>query len=151
MDKIIAVMKQDNANRQQGHFQTYPTPKVNPVNQMISSPAEADNIGAAAEQEAEEIMAIAYPSGTQSPVATTDATTTQIMQTTTPTATMATTVTIAADHFDCGRTNRPASPSFTMNAAMENCPGSTTNKIQTLSSPRPWCPTIKIMPTIGTL
>ena len=48
MDEIIAVMMQDNAFRQQVQFQTYPTPKINPLNQMISSPAEADRIEAAA-------------------------------------------------------------------------------------------------------
>ena len=51
MDQIIAVMMQDNAYRQQGQFQTYPTPKINPLNQMISSPAEADRIENAALQE----------------------------------------------------------------------------------------------------
>ena len=126
MDEIIAVMIQDNAYRQQGQFQTYPTPKINPINQMISSPAEADRIGAPALQEAEEIMTIAYPSGTQPPVAATDRATTQATQ---PTATSATTATTQADRLDCGRTNRPASPSFTMNVATENCPGATTNPL----------------------
>ena len=61
MDKIIAVIMQDNAYRQQAQFQTYPRPNINPINQMITSPAEADKIAAAAEQEAEEIMAMAFP------------------------------------------------------------------------------------------
>ena len=76
MDEIVAVMMQDNAYRQQGQFQTYPTPKINPISQMIFSPAEVDRITAAALQEAEEIMAIAYPSGTQPPIAATDTMTT---------------------------------------------------------------------------
>ena len=48
MDEIIAIMMQDNAYRQQCKFQTYPTPNINPISQMISSPAEADKIGVAA-------------------------------------------------------------------------------------------------------
>ena len=46
MDKILAIMMQGNAYRQQCKFQTYPTPKINPISQMISSPAETDKIGA---------------------------------------------------------------------------------------------------------
>ena len=63
MDKIIAVIMQDNAYREQAQFQTYPKPCINPINQMITSPAEADKITTTTEQEAEEIMAIAFPSG----------------------------------------------------------------------------------------
>ena len=63
MDEILAIMMQDNAYRQQCKFQTYPTPKINPISQMISSPAEVDKIGAVALQKAEEIMAISYPAG----------------------------------------------------------------------------------------
>ena len=129
MDKIVAVMMQDSAYRQHGHFQTYPNHKINPVNQMISSPAEVDKTGAAAQQEAEEIMTIAYPLDPQPPIATTNATTTHTMQTTPPTVALATTTTTTADRLDGGRTNRPASPSFTMNAAMENHPGATTNPL----------------------
>ena len=117
MDEIVAVMMQDNAYRQQAQFQMYPTPTINPINQMISSPAEADKIAAAAMQEAEEIMAIAYPSGTQPPVAVTDTTTTQTTHSVAPTATSTTAATTAVDHLDRGRTHRPASPSFTMNVA----------------------------------
>ena len=127
MDEIIAVMMQNNAYRQQGHFQTYPTSKINPINQMISSPVEADKIGAGAQQEAEDIMTIAYPSGPQLPIATTDASTTHMVQTAPPTADPATATTTTANCLDRGRRSRPASPSFTMNAATEKCPGSTTN------------------------
>ena len=129
MDEIVAVMMQDNAYRQQGQFQTYPTPKTNPINQMISSPAEVDRIAAAALQEAEEIMAIAYPSGTQPPIAVTDTMITQATQSMPLTNTTTTTAATAADHLDCRRTNRLASPSFTMNAAPENCTGVTTNPL----------------------
>ena len=139
MDEIIAVMMQDNAYRQQGQFQTYHTPKINPINQMISSPVEVDRIGAAALQEAEETMAIAYPSGTQPPIAATDITTTKTVQSVPPTATPATIVATTADRLDCRRTNRPASPSFTMNAATENHPGVAAMMVtQTLLLPRPW-------------
>ena len=101
MDEIVAVMMQDNAHRQQGQFQTYPTPKINPISQMISSPAEADRITAAALQEAEEIMAITYPSGIQPPIAATDTATTQATQSmpsTTATTTTAATATDRLDH-----------------------------------------------------
>ena len=47
MDEVIAVIMQDIAYRQQAYFQTYPKPAINPINQMITSPAEADKIGAA--------------------------------------------------------------------------------------------------------
>ena len=78
MDEIIAVMMQDNAYRQQCKFQTYPTPKINPISQMISSPAEVDKIETAALKEAEEIMAIAYTSGAQLPVAMANTATTTV-------------------------------------------------------------------------
>ena len=129
MDKIIAVMMQDNAYRQQARFQMYPTPTINPINQMISSPAEADKIEAAAMQEAEEIMAITYPSGTQPPVAVTDTTTTQVTQSMALTATSTIAATTAADCLDHGRTHRPASPSFTMNVATESHLGATANPL----------------------
>ena len=97
MDEIVAVMMQDNAHRQQGQFQTYPTPKIN---KMISSPAEADRITAAALQEAEEIMAITYPSGTQPPIAVTDTATTQATQSMPSTTTTTTTAATATDCLD---------------------------------------------------
>ena len=125
MNEIIAVMMQDNVYRQQGQFQTYPTPKTNPKSQIISSPAEADRIAAASLHEAEKIMAIAYPSGTQPPIAATDTVTTQATQS----MPLTNTTTTAADCLDCRRTNRPVSPSFTMNAATENCTGATTNPL----------------------
>ena len=129
MDEIIAVMMQDNAYRQQGKFQTYPTPKINPISQMISSPAKADRITAADLQEAEEIMAITYPSGTQPPVAVTDTAATQATQSMPLTDTATATAATATDCLDHRRTNRPASPSFTMNVAMENRTGSTINPL----------------------
>ena len=126
MDEILGIMMQANAYRQQCKFQTYPTPKIDPISQMISSPAEADKIGAAALQEAEEIMAIAYPAGPQLPAATA---TTQTSQPMPFMATTATTAATATDHLNCGKTTRPASPSFTMNVAMENRMGPTANPL----------------------
>ena len=96
---------------------------------MISSQAEAERIAAAALHEAEEIMAIAYSSGTQPPIAATDTTTTQATQSMPSMTTTTTTVATAADCLDHGRTNRPASPSFTMNVAMEKCMGATANPL----------------------
>ena len=126
MDEILAIMMQDNAYRQQCKFQTYATPKISPISQMISSPAEADKIGAAALQEEEEIMAIAYPGGPQLPEATTTTQTSQPMPFMVTTATTAATATNRLDH---RKTNRPASPSFTMNVATENCMGTTANPL----------------------
>ena len=62
-------------NRQK--TKTYPTPTTNPVNQLITSPGEADKIAEAAQREADNIMAIAFPSGAEPPFATIDTATTQ--------------------------------------------------------------------------
>ena len=86
MDEILAMLMQDNAYREQAKFKTYPTPTINPVNQLITSPAEADKIAEAAEREADNIMAIAYPSGPEPPLAKIDTTTTQSAQSVPPTA-----------------------------------------------------------------
>ena len=65
-------------------------------------------------------MTIAFPSGTQPPIATADAATTQATYSALPTVpppttTPVTLVTITANHLDWGKLQRPASPSFTMN------------------------------------
>ena len=86
MDEILAILMQDNAYREQAKIKTYPTPTINPVNQLITSPAEADKIVEAAEREADKIMAIAYPSGPEPPLAEIDTTTTQSAQSVPPTA-----------------------------------------------------------------
>ena len=39
MDEIMAVIIQNNAYRKQAQFQTYPRPSINPINQIITSPA----------------------------------------------------------------------------------------------------------------
>ena len=116
MDKVIAVIMLDKDYRQQGQLQTYPRPSINTVNQMITSPAEADKIGAATLQEVEEIMNIAFPAGTQSPVATADTATTVTAQSVPPTVTPDTTVATAANCLHRRKQPRPASPSFMMNA-----------------------------------
>ena len=148
MDEIIVVMIQDNAYRQQGQFQTYPTPKINLISQMISSPAEVDRIAAAALQEAEEIMAIAYPSGTQPSIAMTDTVTTQATQSVRLTNTATTTAATAADHLDHG--DRLASPSFTMNIATENHTGSTTNPLLIVNTGNNGNTNSFITPTLAT-
>ena len=109
MDEILAVIIQDNAYREQAKIKTYPRPAINPINQLITSPGEADKIAEAAQREAENIMAIAYPSGAEPPLATNDTVTTQTAHSFPPTAPMATT---AADCLDCAKQPRPASPSF---------------------------------------
>ena len=51
MDEILAIMMQDNAYREQAKIKTYPTPTTNPVNQLITSPVEADKIAEAAQRD----------------------------------------------------------------------------------------------------
>ena len=68
MDEILAILMQDNAYREQVKIKTYPIPTTNPVNQLITSPTEADKIAEAAQREADNIMAIAFPSGPEPPM-----------------------------------------------------------------------------------
>ena len=63
MDEILAIMMQDNAYREQAKIKTYPTPTTNPVNELFTSPVEADKIAEKAQREAGNIMTIAFPSG----------------------------------------------------------------------------------------
>ena len=126
MDEILAVIMQDNAYREQAKIKTYPRPTVNPVNQLITSPGEADKIAEAAQREADNIMAIAFPSGAEPPLATNDTTTTQTAHSVPP---MAATATTATDCLDHGKQSRPASPSFMMNAIPDNWPGPTANPL----------------------
>ena len=42
MDEILVKLMQDNAYREQVKIKTYLTPTTNPVNQLITSPTEAD-------------------------------------------------------------------------------------------------------------
>ena len=129
MDEILAVIIQDNAYREQAKIKTYPRPTINPINQLITSPGEADKIAEAAQEEADNIMAIAFPSGAKSPLATNDTATTQSAHSVPPTATMAMTVATATDHLDRGKQPRPASPSFTMNTIPDNQPGPTVDPL----------------------
>ena len=100
MDEILAIIMQDNAYREQAKIKTYPRPNINPVNQLITSPGEADKIAEAAQREADNIMAIAFPSGAEPPLATNDTVTTQTAQSFLPTAPTAITETTAANHPD---------------------------------------------------
>ena len=127
MDEILAIMMQDNAYREQAKIKTYPTPTTNPVNQLITSPVEADKIVEAAQREADNIMAIAFPSGPEPLLATIDTVTTQTAQSVPPTAPSASTVTTATDRLDHRRQPRPTSPAFMMNAIPDSWPGLTTN------------------------
>ena len=97
MDEILAIMMQDNAYREQAKIKTYPTPTTNPVNQLITSPVEADKIAEAAQREADNIMAIAFPSGPEPLLATIDTVTKQTAQSVPPTAPLASTATMATD------------------------------------------------------
>ena len=129
MDEILAVIMQDNAYREQAKFKTYPRPSINPINQLITSPGEADKIAKAAQSEADNIMAIAFPSGAEPPLATNDTTTTQTAHSVPPTAPTATTAATAADRLDRRKQPIPASSSFTMNAIPDNWPGATANAL----------------------
>ena len=120
MDEILAILMQDNAYREQAKIKTYPTPTINPINQLITSPAEADKIAEAAEREADNIMAIAFPSGPDPPLAETDTITTQTAQSVPPTAPSASTASTVTDRPDRGRQLRPTSPAFMMNATPDN-------------------------------
>ena len=122
MDEILAVIIQDNAYREQAKIKTYPRPAINPINQLITSPGEADKIAEAAQREADNIMAIAFPSGTKLPLATNNTATTQTAYSVLPTATTATT---ATNHLDGRKQPRPTSPAFMMNAIPDNRPGPT--------------------------
>ena len=129
MDEILAIIMQDNAYREQAKIKTYPAPTTNPVNQLITSPVEADKIAEAVQREAENIMAIAFPSGPEPPMATIDTATTQTAQSVPPTAPSATTATTATNRLDYGKQPRPTSPAFMMNAIPDNWPGPTVNPL----------------------
>ena len=122
-------MMQDNAYREQAKIKTYPTPTTNPVNQLIASPIEVDKIAEAAQREAENIMAIAFPSGPEPPLAEVDTITTQTAQSVRPTAPSSSTVTMVTDHLDCRRQSRPTSPAIMMNAIPDNRPRPTMNPL----------------------
>ena len=126
MDEILAMIMQDNAYREQAKIKTYPTPTTNPVNQLITSTVEADKITDAAQREADNIMAIAFPSGPEPLLAEIHTVTTQMAQSIPPTAPTATT---APDRQDRGRQPRPTSPAFIMNTIPDNWPGPTTNPL----------------------
>ena len=129
MDEILAILMQDNAYREQTKIKTYQTPTTNHVNQLITNPVEADKIAEAAQREADNIMAIAFPSGPEPPLATIDTITTQTAQSVPPTALLATTATKGTDRLDRRRQPRPTSPAFMMNAIPDNRPGPTTNSL----------------------
>ena len=120
MDEILTILMQDNAYREQAKIKTYPTPTTNPVNQLITSPAEADKFAEAAQREADNIMAIAFPLGPEPPLAKRDTITTQTAQSVPPTASSASTVTMATDRLDRRRQPRPTSPAFVMNTVPDN-------------------------------
>ena len=129
MDEILAIIMQDNAYREQAKIKTYPTPSTNPVNQLITSPVEADKIAEAAQREVVNIMAIAFPSGPEPPLAEINTVTTQTAQSVSLTAPSASTATTATDRLDRRRQPRPMSPAFMMNAIPDNWPRPTTNPL----------------------
>ena len=150
MDEILAIMKQDNAYREQAKIKTYPTPTTNPVNQLITSPVEADKIVEAAQREADNIMAIAFPSGPEPLLATIDTVTTQTAQSVPPTAPLASTATMVTDRLDHRRQLRPTSPAFMMNCIPDNRPGPTTNPLLMVNTGQDGNTNSFITPTLAT-
>ena len=129
MDEILAIIMQDNAYKEQAKIKTYPTPTTNPVNQLITSPVEADKIVEAAQWEVDNIMAIAFPSGPEPPLATINTAITQTAQSVSPTAPSATAATTVTDCLDRGKQPKPTSPAFIMNTIPDNRPGPTANPL----------------------
>ena len=120
MDEILAVIIQDNAYREQAKIKTYPRQAINPINQLITSPGEADKIAGVAQREAENIMAIAFPSGAEPPLATNDTVTMQTAHSVPATAPTATTAATGTNHLDRGKQLRTALQSFMMNTIPDN-------------------------------
>ena len=129
MDAMLGIIMQDYAYRKQAKIKTYPAPTTNPVNQLITSPVQADKIAEAAQRKADNIMAIAFPSGPEPPLATIDTATTQTAHSVPPTALSATTATMATNCLDRGKQLRPTSPAFMMNALPDNQLGPTANPL----------------------
>ena len=150
MDEILAILMQDNAYREEAKIKTYPTPTTNPVNQLITSPTEADKIVEAAQREADNIMAIALPSGPEPPLAKINTVTTQTAQSVPPTAPSASTVTTVTDGLDCRRQPRPTSPAFMMNYIPDNRPGPTTNPLLVVNTGQDGNTNSFITPTLVT-
>ena len=79
-------------NRQKSKLTPHP-----PLTQLITSPTEADKIAEAAQRKADNIMAIAFLSGPDPPLAEIDTMTTQTAQSVLSTAPSASTATTATD------------------------------------------------------
>ena len=150
MDEILAILMQDNGYREQAKIKTYPTPTTNPVNQLITSPTEADKIVEAAQREADNIMAIAFLSGQEPLLAEINTVTTQTAQSGPPIAPSASTVTTATDRLDHGRQPRPTSPAFMMNAIPDNWPGPTTSILLLVNTGQDRNTNSFITPTLAT-
>ena len=150
MDEILAILMQDNAYREQAKIRTYPTPTTNPVNQLITSPTEADKIAEAAQREADNIMAIVFLSGPEPLLAEIDTVTTQTAQSVSPTAPSASTAAMVTDRLDRGKQPRLTSPAFMMNAIPDNWPGPTTNPLLVVNTGQDGNTNSFITPTLAT-
>ena len=150
MDEILAIIMEDNAYREQAKIKTYPTPTTNPVNQLITSRVEVDKIAEAAQREADNIMAIAFPSGSGPLLATIDTATPQTAHLIPPTAPLATTATTMTDCLDYGKQPRPTSPAFMMNAIPDNRPGPSVNPLLVVNTGHDGNTNYFITPTLVT-
>ena len=101
-------------------------------------------------READNIMAIAFPSGTEPLLATNDTATTQTAHSVPPTAPMATTATTVANCLDHGKQPRPTSPAFTMNAILDNRLGPTVNPLLIVNTGHGGNTNSFITPTLAT-
>ena len=104
----------------------------------------------AAQREADNIMAIAFPSEAELPVDTTDTTTTQTAHSIPPLAPTATIAATVANRLDHEKQQRPASPSFMMSAIRDNRPGPTANPLLIVNTGQDGNINLFITPMIAT-
>ena len=100
--------------------------------------------------EADNIMAIAVPSGAKPLLATIHTATTQTAQSVPPTAPLATTVTTVTDCLDHRKQPRPTSPAFTMNTIPDNRSGPTVNPLLMVNTGHDGNMNSFITPTLAT-
>ena len=150
MDEILAIIMQGNTYRDQAKINPIPIPHTHhlpskSVNHQSSR--RRQNCGSSTKGS---IMAIAFPSGPEPPLATIHTTTTQTAWSIPPTVPFATTVTTATDHLDCGKQPRPSSPAFMMNAIPDNQPGPTANPLLVVNTGHDGNTIFFITPTLVT-
>ena len=104
----------------------------------------------AEQREADNIIAIAFPSGPKPLLATIDTATPQTAHLVPPTAPSATTATMATDLLYHGKQPRPTSPAFMMNTIPDNRPGPKVNPLLMVNPGHDANANSFITPTLGT-